>query len=124
MKAIAFDAPGGAEVLQIHELPAQTPAPGELLIREQAGAARRTETMRRAGARTSDKPGPFVPGMDAAGVIEAINEDTESGLQVGDEVMAFIVPNGSHGAYAERIAVSAESVVRTPDRKSTRLNSS
>src|SRR5699024_6801530 len=40
--------------------------------------------------------------------------DTETGLQVGDEVMAFIVPNGSHGAYAERIAVCAESVVRTP----------
>lgn len=114
MKAIAFDAPGGPEVLQIHELPPPTPAPGEVLIRVQAAAVSPTDTMRRAGARTSDKPGPFVPGMDAAGVIEAINEDTETGLQVGDEVMAFIVPNGSHGAYAERIAVCAESVVRTP----------
>ena len=114
MKAIAFDAPGGPEVLQIHELPAPTPAPGEVLIRVQAAAVSPTDTMRRAGARISDKPGPFVPGMDAAGVIEAINEDTETGLQVGDEVMAFIVPNGSHGAYAERIAVCADSVVRTP----------
>lgn len=114
MKAIAFDTPGGPDVLTVHELPAPTPGPGEVLIRVQAAAVSPTDTMRRAGARTSDQPGPFVPGMDAAGVIEAIDDNTETDLQVGDEVMAFLVPNGSHGAYAERVTVSADSVVPIP----------
>src|SRR5699024_12418025 len=116
MKAIAFDTPGGPEVLQIHELPPPTPAPGEVLIRVQAAAVSPTDTMRRAVARTSDKPGPFVPGMDAAGVTEAINEDTETGLQGGAEAMAFLVPNGSHGASAETVAVWAAPAVRSARR--------
>ncbi|WP_022870376.1 quinone oxidoreductase family protein [Yaniella halotolerans] len=114
MKAIAFETPGGPDVLTVHELPAPTAGPGEVLIRVQAAAVSPTDTMRRAGARTSDQPGPFVPGMDAAGVIEAIDDNTETGLQVGDEVMAFLVPNGSHGAYVERVTVSADSVVPIP----------
>lgn len=52
--------------------------------------------------------------MDASGIIEIIGDNTETELQVGDEVMAFVVPNGSHGSYAERIAVSADSVARIP----------
>ena len=114
MKAIAFDTPGGPDVLTVHELPAPTPGPGEVLIRVQAAAVSPTDTMRRAGGRTSDQPGPFVPGMDAAGVIEAIDDTTQTDLQVGDEVMAFVVPTGSHGAYAQRIVVSADSVARIP----------
>jgi len=55
-----------------------------------------------------------VPGMDAAGVVEAIDEAADTDLTVGDKVMAFVVPKGTHGGYAQRIAVPADSVVRMP----------
>ena len=49
-----------------------------------------------------DIPPPYVPGMDAAGVLEQIGEGVSTDLQVGDDVMAIVVPSGSHGAYSER----------------------
>ena len=115
MKAIAFNTPGDPDVLEVMELPDPEVGPGEVLIRVQTTAVSPTDTMRRAGLRTSDDPGPFVPGMDAAGVIEAIDEAADTDLTVGDNVMAFIVPNGTHGGYAQRVAVSADSVVRMPE---------
>lgn len=114
MKAIAFIEPGGPEVLQVIELPDPTAGPGEVLIRVRAVAVSPTDTMRRAGLRELGGPGPYVVGMDVAGTVEAIAEGTETDLQVGDEVMAMVIPGGSHGAYAEKVAVSAESVARIP----------
>jgi NADPH:quinone reductase-like Zn-dependent oxidoreductase len=52
--------------------------------------------------------------MDAAGVVEQIGEGVSSDLRVGDHVMAVVVPHASHGAYAERVVVPAESVARVP----------
>lgn len=112
MKAIAFNTPGGPDVLEVVELPDPTPGSGEVLIRVQAVTVNPTDTMLRASKQPES--GPLVPGMDAAGVIEAMDADADTDLQVGDNVMAFIVPNGSHGAYAERIVVSADSVARIP----------
>jgi NADPH:quinone reductase-like Zn-dependent oxidoreductase len=52
--------------------------------------------------------------MDAAGVLEEIGAGVDTDLQVGDEVMAIVVPEGSHGAYSEQIVVPADSVARAP----------
>jgi NADPH:quinone reductase-like Zn-dependent oxidoreductase len=61
-----------------------------------------------------DIPPPYVPGMDAAGVLEQIGEAVSTDLRIGDHVMAIVVPNGSHGADSERVVVPAESVARVP----------
>ena len=114
MRAIAFDTPGDPEVFQVVDLPDPQPGPGQVLIRVQAAAVSPTDTMRRAGLRPGEDAGPFVVGMDAAGVIEAIDETADTDLTVGDKVMAFLVPGGTHGAYAERIVVSVDSVTRIP----------
>ena len=115
MKAIAFNSPGDPEVFEVMELPDPEVGPGEVLIRVQATAVSPTDTMRRAGLRPSKDDGPFVVGMDAAGVIEAIDESADTELTVGDKVMAFIVPSGAHGGYAQRVAVRADSVTRMPE---------
>lgn len=112
MKAVAFNSPGGPDVLEVVELPDPTPGDGEILIRVQAVTVNPTDTVLR--ARQQPESGPVVPGMDAAGVIEAMDADADTDLQVGDNVMAFVVPSGSHGAYAERIVVPADSVARIP----------
>src|SRR5690625_7489573 len=52
--------------------------------------------------------------MDAAGIIEAIDADADTDRTVGDQVMAFIIPDGTHGAYAQRVVVSVNSIARIP----------
>lgn len=116
MKAIAYTEPGGPDVLEVMELPDPVPGPGEVVIRVRAAAVSPTDTMRRVGMRdVAGAQPPYVVGMDAAGMIEAIGPDTDTDLKVADAVMAIVVPNGSHGAYAEKVAVPVESVARIPD---------
>ena len=100
------------------ELPDPQAGPGEVLIRVHAAAVNPTDTLARNGARAEAQrahgPPPYVPGMDAAGVVESVGAGTETDLKVGDHVMAIVVPRGSHGAYSAKIVVPAESVVRVP----------
>ncbi len=53
-------------------------------------------------------PPPFVPGMETAGVVQSA--PPASGFRVGERVSAF----GVLGGYAERVAVPAANVVRSP----------
>lgn len=109
---------GGPEALQVVELPDPEVREGQVLIRVHAAAVSPTDTFVRNGARAEAQraagPPPYVPGMDAAGVLEAVGPGVETDLRVGDHVMAIVVPKGSRGAYAERIVVPADSAVRVP----------
>ena len=109
---------GGPEVLRILELSDPAVGTGQLLIRVHAAAVNPTDALIRSGEHarmfgTAAQP-PYVPGMDAAGVLVGIGEETRTDFTLGDHVMAFIGPIGSYGAYSELIAVSANSVVRSP----------
>lgn len=77
-----------------------------------AAAVSPTDTYVRNGARTEAQgavgPPPYVPGMDAAGVLEEIGEGVQTDVSLGDHVMAIVVPKGSHGAVS---ACSLGSVV-------------
>lgn len=76
-----------------------------------------TDTYVRNGARAEHQrkdPPPYVPGMDAAGVLEAIGDGVETDLEVGDHVMAIVLPDGAPGGYCQRLALPAGSVARTP----------
>ena len=118
MKAIGVMTFGGPEVLHIVELPEPHAGAGEVRIRVHAASVNPTDTLFRAGsqaARLSGRPGPYVPGMDAAGVIDELGPETDSRLKVGDRVVAFVIPAGPHGgAYAEYVVVPAASVVLAP----------
>ncbi|HEY2562663.1 MAG TPA: NADP-dependent oxidoreductase [Acidimicrobiales bacterium] len=116
MRAVGVTEFGGPEALHVVELPDPEAGPGELRIRVHAAAVNPTDTVLRSGARPGlrDVPPPYVPGMDAAGVLEQIGPGVTTDLQVGDHVMAVVVPRGSHGAYSERIVVPVESVARVP----------
>jgi NADPH2:quinone reductase len=117
MRAIGITEVGGPEVLHVIHLPDPQAGPGQLRIRVHAAAINPTDTMLRDGARADrlrDVAPPYVPGMDAAGVLEQIGPGASTDLAVGDRVIAIVVPHGSHGAYAERVVVPAESVVGVP----------
>ncbi len=105
-------------MLEEVELPDPVPGPGELLVRVHAAAVNPTDIYVRNGdrarAQARQSPPPYVPGMDVAGVLEAVGPGTETTLEVGDRVMAVVVPHGHHGAYSERLALPAGSVARAP----------
>src|SRR5260370_15317595 len=118
MKAIGLTTFGGPEVLHVVELPVPHPGVGEVRIRVHAAAVNPTDMLFRAGsqaARLRERPAPYVPGMDAAGVIDELGPNADNRLKVGDRVVAYVVPAGPHGgAYAEHIVAPAASVVLAP----------
>ncbi|MGI5122331.1 NADP-dependent oxidoreductase [Marinactinospora thermotolerans] len=108
---------GGPEALREFDVPERHAGPKEVRIRVRAAAVNPTDTLTRSGARAEDlrkNPPPYVPGMDAAGVVEEIGPEVSADYGVGDHVMAIVVPDGSHGAYSESIVVPADSVARVP----------
>ncbi len=117
MRAIGVNSYGGPDALEVVELPEPHAGRGEVRLRVRAAAVNPTDTLVRNGARAEHQrkdPPPYVPGMDAAGEVDEIGEGTDTELHVGDAAMAIVVPDGSHGAYAEHVVVPAASVVRAP----------
>jgi NADPH:quinone reductase len=118
MRAVGLTEFGGPDVLQVLDVPEPMPGPGEVRIRVHAAAVNPTDTGFRSGAaaaRLEGRPTPYVPGMDASGVVEMIGPGVETSLQVGDRVMAVVLPYGPNGgAYADLLVVPAASVVPAP----------
>jgi len=110
VNAIRVDRLGGPEVLQLADVPAPVPGPGEALVRQSAAGINYIDVYVRTGLYK--RPLPFVPGAEGAGVVEALG-DGVTGVRVGDRVAYAQSPN--LGAYAERNAVPARGLVAIPD---------
>ena len=108
-KAIQIQAFGGPEVLQLAELPVGEPGPGELRIRHQACGINYIDVYHRTGLYPSQLP--LVPGMEGAGIVEAVGAGVQH-LQAGDRVAYASQPPG---AYSELRVMPAKCVVRLPD---------
>ncbi|MBZ4015601.1 quinone oxidoreductase family protein [Streptomyces purpurogeneiscleroticus] len=119
MRAIGVEEFGGPDALRVFDVPEPQAGPGEVRIRVHAAAVNPTDTLLRAGAhaqRLGDRRPPYVPGMDAAGVVDQLGADDDGRLSVGQRVVAVVVPTGPHGgAYADKIVVPAASVVPAPE---------
>jgi NADPH2:quinone reductase len=118
MKAIGLYTYGGPDVLQVLRLPEPQAGPGEVRIRVHAAAVNPTDMLLRTGGHASRVPNaqpPFIPGMDAAGVIDQLGPGTSGRLSLGQRVVAMVLFIGPHGgAYAEQVVVNAASVVPAP----------
>jgi NADPH2:quinone reductase len=117
MRAVGLFTHGGPEVLQVVEVPEVHAGPGQVRIRVHAATVNPTDVGARNGSRAeqqkADLP-PYVPGMEAAGIIDEVGSDVPDRLKIDDVVIAIVVPKGSHGAYREQIVLDARSVVRAP----------
>ncbi|GAA4552972.1 NADP-dependent oxidoreductase [Pseudonocardia xishanensis] len=117
MRAVGVNEWGGPEALEIVEVPEPHAGPGQVRVRVRAAAVNPTDTGVRDGSRAEQQrkdPPPYVPGMDAAGIVDELGEGAGGGLALGDAVMAIVVPDGTHGAYSELVVVPAGSVVPAP----------
>ena len=117
MHVIGVDEFGGPEALKVFTVPEPHAGSGQVRIRVHAATVNPTDTFTRNGARAEvlkEFSPPYVPGMDAAGVIDEVGAGADTDLKVGEAVMAIVIPRGGHGAYSEFIVVPAESVARIP----------
>jgi NADPH2:quinone reductase len=102
---------GGPEVLRFEDVEVGSPGPGQILLRQTAVGLNFIDVYYRTGLYPPPQL-PFVPGLEAAGVVEGLG-DGVSELQVGQRV-AYASP--PLGAYAERRLMPADRVVALPDR--------
>ncbi|MEP7338499.1 MAG: quinone oxidoreductase [Acidobacteriota bacterium] len=107
MKAIVVENTGGPEVLVYKEAETPTPKAGEALVKLEAVGLNFIDVYHRTGLYPL--PRPFIPGAEAAGVVEAIGEGV-SEVVVGDRVAYAMHP----GAYADYAAVPAWKLVKVP----------
>ncbi len=115
MKAISVERFGEPEVLVLKEVADPRPAEGQVLIRIKAAGVNPVETYQRAGTHGySNRPLPFTPGADGAGVVEAVGAGV-SAARPGDRVYT----TGSlTGTYAELCLCAAAQVHPLPARLS------
>jgi len=111
MRAVVLQATGGPELLVPAEVPEPKAGPGQVLVRTEAIAVSRGETMMRSGAIPLPYPLPAVIGAEAAGIVEEVGEGADPGLAGARVTMV----TGGAGSYAEFIAVGAGMTVRVPD---------
>jgi NADPH2:quinone reductase len=109
-KAFLVHEPGGPESLQFEEVRVGDPGPGEVRLRHTAIGLNFIDVYFRTGAYPAPQS-PFTPGLEAAGVVEAIGEDVDD-LSVGDRVAYASAPIG---AYAEARLMPAGRVVKVPE---------
>lgn len=117
MRGVGIIEFGGPDALEVVDLPEVHAGPGEVRLRVRATAVSPTDTNHRAGKRAEalkKDPPPYIPGMDAAGVVDEVGEGAVTDLAVGDPAIAMVLPSGSHGAYRESIVLAADAVAHAP----------
>lgn len=102
MHAVEISQPGAADVLRWVQRPLPVPAPGEVLIRVAASGVNRPDVLQRKGVYPPPPGASDLPGLEVAGVIEAVHPDSlaelaEAGLAIGQRVCALV----SGGGYAQ-----------------------
>jgi len=113
MKAIQIQQPGGAEALQVVDIPVPKPKLNEAVVKIAAAGVNFIDVYLREGRYKA--PLPFVNGQEASGVVSEIGADVKI-VKPGDRV-AYA---GPLGAYAEYAAVPAERLVPIPNGVSDR----
>ncbi|SDA91491.1 quinone oxidoreductase family protein [Mesorhizobium qingshengii] len=114
VRAIQIGAVGGPEVLKSQSVDIGLPGPGEVRLRHTAVGVNYIDVYYRTGLYSA--PLPFIPGMEAAGVVEALGPDVES-LKVGDRVSYA----GALGSYSEARIINADRLISLPENVSNDL---
>ncbi|RYL93091.1 NAD(P)H-quinone oxidoreductase [Sporolactobacillus sp. THM7-4] len=99
MKAVVVSDFGGASVLKVTDMDKPSIGPEQVLIRVVTTSVNFADIMSRQGRYHSGSKPPFIPGLDAAGIIEETGSEVKH-LQKGQRVIAFL----KNGSYAEYVA--------------------
>ncbi len=111
MRAIVVRNTGGPEVLRVENIAEpKAPGPGQVLIKQNAIGVNFMDTYYRSGFYKSPRM-PFIPGIEAAGVVEAVGE----GVKMIEPGQRVAYATALSGAYAEKRLVRQEILTGIPD---------
>jgi NADPH2:quinone reductase len=105
--AIRVHKTGGPEVLAWEEVEVGDPGPTQVKLRQEAAGLNFIDVYHRTGLYP--QPLPFTPGVEGAGVVEAVGADVAH-VKKGDRV-AYA---GPIGGYTEERLIDADRVVKLP----------
>ncbi len=116
MRSIYITRHGGPEVLELRSAPDPVPGAHQVRVRVKAAGVNFADIMMRMGMYPGAPAAPFVPGYEAAGVIDAIGPGLPRGstLKEGDRV---IVPC-DYGGYSDTLIAKAGEFFPIPEGKS------
>lgn len=120
MKAVVQERYGApTEVLSLADVAVPDPAPDEVLVKVHAASVNpadwhlvRGEPLIARAQLGLRRPRKVVPGVDVAGVVEAVGADV-TGFSVGDEVYGETLRR-RYGTFAEHAAVAASGLAPVP----------
>jgi len=107
MKAIQVKKPGGAEALELVDIPVPQPKPNEAVVKVAAAGVNFIDVYHREGRYPV--PLPFIIGQEGAGVVSAVGAEVKT-VKAGDHVAWTSIM----GSYAEFVAVPADRLVAVP----------
>ena len=102
---------GGPEVMEFEDLSLSPPGPGEIQVRHTAIGLNYIDTYFRTGLYPSPVGLPFTPGLEAAGVVEALGEGVTR-FSIGDRVA---YGTGPLGAYSSARNMPADKLIDIPE---------
>jgi NADPH2:quinone reductase len=108
VRAIRFSVTGGSEVLELVELPAPAPAPGELLVDVSVAGVNFIDIYHRSGLYSVPLPSGL--GTEGCGTVVAVGEGVTERV-VGQRVAW----SDALGSYAEQVLVRADHSVIVPE---------
>ncbi len=110
MKALVCKEFGPPEKLLIEEFPDPVPGYGELLVDLKAAGINFPDLLVIGGNYQVKTPPPFVPGSEAAGIVESVGESVTR-FKPGDRVIAL----PTLGAFAEKCLLPEDKCMPLPD---------
>lgn len=110
MKAINVLHPGENSTLEIKEIPAPEPGPGEILVKIEATALNRADLHQRAGNYPPPEGASPVLGLEMAGVVEKAGSGVTK-WKPGDFVFSLL----AGGGYAEFCVIHQDMAMPIPD---------
>lgn len=111
MRAVLCHQYGPAEDLVVGEKPLPDLAPDEVRVALHAAGVNFADTLMIVGKYQEKRPFPFSPGLEGAGVVEAVGAEVAGGIAVGQRVLCLT----DHGAFADTAIVKASDVHPIPD---------
>ena len=100
MKAVRFDRYGPVDVLDVREVPAPEPGPGQVLVQVRAAGINPGEAKIREGLLDALWPATFPSGegSDFAGVVDRVGPGVED-VAAGDKVIGWVDTRSSQAEY-------------------------
>jgi NADPH:quinone reductase len=109
MRAIEVTSYGDSDELEVVDRDVPEPGAGEVRIEIEAAGINFADIMQRRGVYPGGPEAPYVPGMEAAGTIDATGEGVD--LDEGDRVVGML----DGGGYAEYVTANAQMLFPIPD---------